>query len=103
MFASPRSFRYRFRKYFSSPAVGPGEQVLVHELPQHADADAPEVSRRRARSIGFWRAPADTEGRLLVLLVVAGDDVEDARDVFDRATDRARARIQSHPHHAAPA
>ena len=83
--------------------MGFGERFLVHVLANNADPHSVERALVGEASIGLGGEPADAERGQLILRIVAGDDLEHAGGILDRAAQRSHARIECSADHSGAA
>jgi hypothetical protein len=74
--------------------IGRGEELLIHELANDADADSPQAPFSCELGVTVLWNPADAVDGEVIRRIVAGDDVEDAGDVLDGAAGRAIAIVE---------
>ena len=81
-------------------SVGLVERLLVHMLANDADPHSVQRPLVREAAIGLRGQPANAERRQLILWIVAGDDLEHAGGILDRAAQRSHSRIQCRADHS---
>ena len=85
--------------YVDGLHVSHREQLLVHVFTQHTDAHAIQSLISSEAGVGFGWHTTDAEHRVFVLGIVPGDDIENARGILHRATDRSNSCVHTRLDH----